>query len=224
MLSLSGKNWVIENESLEGSVLERVLKNRSIADLESPLSKLHDPFLMRDMKKVIERIQNAVKQGERIMIYGDYDVDGVTGSAILYSVLSEIGAKVSVRIANRFGFGYGLNESFIEECRKLKVSLIITVDCGISDALLIAMADSYGIDTIVTDHHTVPEAVPGAHAILNPKLPDCVYPEKNLCGAGVVFKLVQALLDVSQKIFRFCFPVSGSCCPRDRGGLHADYG
>ena len=125
MKSVLGKNWKIKNKSTKGSLVDRILKTRDIDDIESPLENLKDPKKLKDLEKSVKRIKQAVEDKERIMIFGDYDVDGVTSSAILFSVLQELGAQVSVRLPNRFTDGYGLNVGFIDECKKLDVGLLL---------------------------------------------------------------------------------------------------
>jgi single-stranded-DNA-specific exonuclease len=199
MISVSGKTWNILDESADGSVVSRLLRKRQLAPLDAGIDALHSPFLLKDIQKAVERVIKAIADGKRIMIFGDYDVDGVTSCAITYQILKSLGANVSVRIPNRFTDGYGLNMGFIEECKELGVDLIITVDCGISNVQEVALAARYGIDCIVTDHHEPPAVLPFAFAIINPKQPGCGYPEKRLAGAGVAWKFMQAVLTYAKK-------------------------
>ena len=161
--------------------------------LHPSLSDLHDPFLLSGMDRAIRLIRNAVASGDRIMIFGDYDADGVCATAILLETLSEIGAQVSFRLPSRHADGYGLNENAVREISE-KARLLITVDCGISNHAEVALAKELGLTVIVTDHHQLPESLPPADAILEPLLED--YPCPVLCGAGVALKLCQALLGI----------------------------
>ncbi|GIM47224.1 single-stranded-DNA-specific exonuclease RecJ [Collibacillus ludicampi] len=155
----------------------------------------YDPFIMKDMGKAVERIRRAIKEREHIMVYGDYDADGATATSMLYLALKELGAHVEYYIPDRFAEGYGLNEAAIRMAKDQGFSLVITVDNGISANDEVRIASEIGLDLIITDHHTPPEQLPEAYAILNPKQPGCPYPDKMLAGVGVVFKLVHALFD-----------------------------
>lgn len=200
-MSVLGKKWEIKNADKNTSLFTKLLFNRGlITDSEihnflypDPANDFHDPFLMEDMARAVARIGQAIEKSERIMIFGDYDVDGITATAILMRCLTKLKANVSYRLPHRIEDGYGLREKFVREAKKLDVKLIITVDNGISCANEIATANELEIDTIVTDHHTLPEILPKAYAILHPKLPDSKYPFKDLTGAGVAFKLAEAL-------------------------------
>ncbi|MFH1170143.1 MAG: single-stranded-DNA-specific exonuclease RecJ [Candidatus Vogelbacteria bacterium] len=155
---------------------------------------LHDPFLMKDMDRAVARIKQAIETGEKIIIFGDYDADGIPGAVILTSFFNKINySRYEVYIPDRHEEAYGLNVEAIISFAKSGAALLITVDCGVSNHAEITFANSLGVDVIVTDHHTVPEMLPPAFAILNPKRLDDEYPYKMLCGAGVAFKLVQAL-------------------------------
>jgi len=177
--------------------IAQVLSARGISPKESPafleprLEYLNDPFLMRDMDKAVERIITAVKESQKIMVHGDYDVDGVTSLSLLYRNLTSIGLNVIPYIPDRFTEGYGLSRQGIEKAKEEGISLIITVDCGITALEEIEMARKYGIDVIVTDHHEPRETLPEATAIINPKVDN--YPFKDLAGVGVAFKLLEAL-------------------------------
>ncbi|MFH1375323.1 MAG: single-stranded-DNA-specific exonuclease RecJ, partial [Patescibacteria group bacterium] len=186
-LSLLGKRWTPPKSS--GILIEDLKRLRKIEEVE-----LHPPETLCDLPRAVERIQQAIQNDERILIVGDYDADGVCASVILFKTLEELRAKVSVRLPHRSKHGYGLNEQFIQEAQDLKVSLIITVDNGISAHKEIELANEFGIDVIVTDHHLPPQQLPNAYAIINPRRPDCPYPNKDLSGAGVAFKLALALL------------------------------
>ena len=181
-------------------LLATILVNRKIIDNEdlniflNPNRKnFHDPFMMPDMEKAVKRIKEAIKNQEKVIIYGDYDADGITSITVLKSFLNDIGLDVSYYIPNRLDEGYGLNNNAIEKIVKEKFTLMITVDCGISAIDEIEYANSLGIQTIVTDHHEVAEKLPKAIAIVDAKRKDNKYPCRDLAGVGVVFKLIQAL-------------------------------
>jgi len=158
------------------------------------LSHLHDPFVMKGMRKAVERIAEAVEWHERIMVYGDYDVDGTTSVALVYSFLKKkYSGDITYYIPHRYREGYGVSKAGIDYAHANGYTLMITLDCGIKSAELIAYAQSLGIDVIVCDHHTPDNQLPPAVAILNPKQPDCPYPYKELSGCGIGFKLVCAL-------------------------------
>jgi single-stranded-DNA-specific exonuclease len=178
-----------------------LLANRNITDIATAdrffyptLEHLNDPFLMMDMQQAVDRIMQAIERKEKILIYGDYDVDGTTSTVILKKALQLIGADVSYYIPERLTEGYGLREDAMDMAHKLGVHLIISVDTGIRAQQVVEYANSLGLDVIITDHHLPEEGLPKARAVLNPKRPDCNYPEKNLAGVGVAFKLAQALL------------------------------
>jgi single-stranded-DNA-specific exonuclease len=154
---------------------------------------LHDPFLMRDMDVAVDRIQAAVVAGEQVAVYGDYDIDGITATAVLCEGLQALGLMVRPYIPDRFEEGYGINQPALAQLKEAGASLIISVDCGITSVSEAAWAREHGLDLIITDHHAVPEVLPNAVAILNPKRADDTYPFKELAGVGVAFKLVQAL-------------------------------
>ena len=182
-------------------LIARLLCNRGIDNVESAhkflnpaVDRLHDPFLMADMRPAVERILRAIAQKERILIYGDYDVDGTTATVILKKALELIGASVDYYIPLRLKEGYGMHEVAIERARDDGYSLVISVDTGIRAHKVVEVATAIGVDVIITDHHLPEEGLPKAVAVLNPQRPDCGYPEKCLAGVGVAFKLVQALL------------------------------
>lgn len=162
--------------------------------LRPELKDLHDPFLMKDMGKAVERILKAVEGREKIAIYGDYDVDGTTSTALLYLFLKEIGAEVECYIPCRKTEGYGLNSAALGKLKEGGASLVITVDCGVSNHEELAFARSIGLDCIVSDHHELEKGAPeGALAVLNPKQKGCEFPFKLLAGVGVAFNLAIAL-------------------------------
>jgi single-stranded-DNA-specific exonuclease len=201
--SLLGRHWSLKPQDPNLNVFQNILKNRGIEapeDVNSYLSPsykkgFHNPFLMKDMDKAVERLSQAIDQQERVIVFGDYDVDGISGTAVLYNALKLCGANFSYRLPHRVNDGYGLNIKFIDEFKEKGVKVLITVDCGISCREQINRAAEFGIDVIITDHHTIPEQIPDqAYAILHPKQADCHYPFKGLTGAGVAFKLASALL------------------------------
>ena len=157
------------------------------------LKNLHDPMLMKDMDKAVLRVEKALEAGEKILVYGDYDVDGTTSVACMYNFLSEIHEDVLFYIPHRYKEGYGISKIGIDYAASEKVGLIISLDCGIKAVELIDYAQTLGIDFIVCDHHLPDAVLPAAKAILNPKQPGCPYPYKELCGCGVGYKLMQAL-------------------------------
>lgn len=156
------------------------------------LSDLHDPFLMKDMERAIARIEKALKKNEKILIYGDYDVDGTTAVAIVYNYFKVFYSSIEFYIPNRYTEGYGISQQSIDWAYEHSYSLIIALDCGIKDANEVAYAKKRGIDFIIGDHHTPGEVLPRAHAILNPKQANCSYPYKELSGCGIAFKLIHA--------------------------------
>jgi single-stranded-DNA-specific exonuclease len=156
------------------------------------LNNLHDPFLMADMHTAVNRLSGALHHQENILIYGDYDVDGTTAVSLVYSFLKKIGGSCFFYIPDRYTEGYGFSFKGVDFARENNCTLIITLDCGVRDGQKIEYAQSHGIDVIVCDHHQ-PAEIPAAVAVLDPKRPDCNYPYKGLSGAGVGFKLLQAL-------------------------------
>jgi single-stranded-DNA-specific exonuclease len=162
--------------------------------LEPALENLHDPQHMLGLEAGATRILAAVESGERIFIQGDYDVDGITSTFLVYSVLKDLGAKVEYRIPNRAKDGYGLTDKAMDEAHARSCSLVVTVDCGITANEAVAHGRTLGIDTVITDHHEPPAVLPDAVAIINPLQPGCPYPFKALAGVGVAFKLVEVLL------------------------------
>ncbi|WP_459914083.1 single-stranded-DNA-specific exonuclease RecJ [Enterococcus thailandicus] len=157
--------------------------------------QLHDPYLMHDMDKAISRIQEAVISGEKILVYGDYDADGITSTTIMKETLELLGAEVEAFLPNRFEHGYGPNQAVYEEKINQGTQLIVTVDNGVAGNEAIAYAQSVGVDVIVTDHHEMPAVLPDAFAIVHPRHPDGNYPFTDLAGVGVAFKVATALLE-----------------------------
>ncbi len=183
------------------SIHAKILVSRGFSDVEEAKtflhmeeSCLHDPFLLFDMEKAVNRIHHSIEAGEKITIYGDYDADGVTSVTVLTTALEQLGANVDFAIPNRFEHGYGPNIDLFDELHKAGTSLIITVDNGISGLEAVAHAKSIGMDIIVTDHHEIGEKLPIADAIIHPRHPEGNYPFGELAGVGVAFKLACALL------------------------------
>ncbi|MFZ3072251.1 MAG: single-stranded-DNA-specific exonuclease RecJ [Thermodesulfobacteriota bacterium] len=194
-------------------VTAQLLINRGLVDcdkafsfLSPDLRSLHDPFLMKDMDKAVKRIAAALDKREKIAIYGDYDVDGVSASALLYLFFKELGVDVLTCIPDRKTEGYGLNIEGIKRLASKGVKLVITVDCGTSNHEEIIFASSIGIDCIVTDHHLPSFEVPLAYAIVNPMQKDCLFPFKGLSGVGVAFNLLMALRTELRKDASFASP------------------
>ena len=188
-------------ESLKiSSVICNILVQRGIETFEQSkdffrpeLNQLHDPWLMKDMDKAVERIIRAVNVNEKILVFGDYDVDGTTAVSCMYRFLKKIHTAVEFYIPHRYREGYGVSKLGIDYAKEIGSTLIISLDCGIKSVELIQYAKGLGIDFIVCDHHLPDEELPPAVAILNPKQKDCNYPYKELCGCGVGFKLISAL-------------------------------
>jgi single-stranded-DNA-specific exonuclease len=178
----------------------QVLWNRGYRDpaaahafLEAPIGGLHDPFRMAGMRSAVTRLAAAVRGHEAVLLYGDYDVDGTSSVVILKKAIELAGGQASYHIPHRLRDGYGMRSEVVTEAAARGVRLIVSVDTGIRAGEVVRHASELGIDVIVTDHHLPEEELPPALAVLNPNRPDCEYPEKSLCGAGVAFKLVQAL-------------------------------
>lgn len=157
------------------------------------LSSLHDPWLMKDMDKAVDRICKAIQNNEKILVFGDYDVDGTTSVACMYLFLKKVHRHLDFYIPHRYREGYGVSKAGIDYAKENGFTLIISLDCGIKSVDLITYAKTLGVDFVVCDHHLPDETLPPAVAILNPKQKDCPYPYKELCGCGVGFKLIQAL-------------------------------
>ena len=186
----------------------QLLINRGIKDpdeaykfLFGDLATCHNPFLMKDMEKGVERIKKAILAKEKVMIHGDYDVDGLTSTALLSDLFCEIGIEHEAFIPNRLDDGYGLSEKAVDQAEAHGVKLLITVDCGINSVSEVAYANSKGIDVIITDHHVPKEdSRPEAYAIIDPHQTDCEYPFKYLAGVGVAYKLARALMRGQEEI------------------------
>lgn len=189
-----------------------ILRNRGFSDWEEILEFLkpslftfHSPDLFKDMTKVVLRLAKALQNKEKVLIYGDYDADGVTGTALIYKALKKFGFQVVVHIPTR-DEGYGLHKEVISKAAENGISLMVTVDCGITAVEEVALAASFHMDVIITDHHEPQEQLPAALGILNPKVADSGYPFRDLAGVGVAFKLIQALF----KQLNFPFHMVGS--------------
>jgi single-stranded-DNA-specific exonuclease len=206
------KKWIFPSEEDEQLVKElavsleisplvaRLLQSRGIKNidearlfLDPQISDCHDPFIMKDMTLVVARLEKALRDKERIMIYGDYDVDGITGTALLWRSLSFLGGDVIWYLPNRAREGYGISANGVQEAKNRGVKLLISVDCGITAHQEVELARSLGIDCIITDHHEPKETLPEAVAILDPKRIDSVYPYQELAGVGVAYKMLQGL-------------------------------
>lgn len=192
-------NKIAEEHGIS-TLLAKILVNRGIVDskqikvfLEPQRHDFHNPFDMLDMGMAVNRIIEAINNKEKTIIYGDYDVDGITSITVLKKFLNERGLDVDYYIPNRLEEGYGLNKEAIEEIAKKGYKLMITVDCGISGVEEVELANSLGIETIITDHHEQLYVLPNAYAIINPKRRDNTYPFRGLAGVGVVFKVIQAI-------------------------------
>lgn len=186
-------------------ILCELLVQRGIVEFEEArkffrpnLEHLHSPWLMKDMRKAVDRIQTAFEKQEKILVYGDYDVDGTTSVATLYQFLKELAPNIDYYIPHRYKEGYGISKIGIDYAKEHGYNLIISVDCGIKSTDLITYAKELGMDFVICDHHLPDPIIPPAVAILNPKQVDCTYPFKELCGCGVVFKLITALAEVYQ--------------------------
>lgn len=182
------------NKLLLSIIINRNIREEDIEVFLNPTrNNFHDPFLMPDMETAVERIIKAINNKEKIIIYGDYDVDGITSITVLKSFFEDRGIKVDQYIPNRLAEGYGLNKPAIDEIAKNNYNLMITVDCGISGIEEIEYANSLGLEIIVTDHHEVGDKLPNAIAVVDAKRKDNQYPCRDLAGVGVVFKLIQAI-------------------------------
>jgi single-stranded-DNA-specific exonuclease len=192
-------------ESLKNSLnitpsLAELLVQRGIKTFEEAksyfrpaLKQLHDPFLMKDMNKAVQRLLKAVQDNESVLVYGDYDVDGTTSVALVYSYLNGLNVNTFAYIPDRYKEGYGLSYQGIDYAIENKIGLIVCLDCGIKALDKVDYANKNAIDIIICDHHRPGETIPQAYAILNPKQKDCKYPFNELCGCGIGFKLIQGL-------------------------------
>ena len=198
------ENFIKELESYSISEnIAKILNARNITDMTSvkkyfsdEYEEGYDPFLMHDMQKAVDRINEAIENEERILVYGDYDADGITSTVLLVETLISMGANVSSYIPNRFEEGYGPNKEAFTKIIDSGITLIITVDNGIAGVEEIDLANELGCDVIVTDHHKIQDTIPNAYAIIHPEHPEGNYPFKKLAGVGVAFKLAHALLEI----------------------------
>lgn len=181
--------------SLANLLAQRNVKsyNEARAFFKPSLQDIHDPYLMKDMEKSVNRVEKAIAKKEKLLIFGDYDVDGTTAVALVYSFLKEYTSLIEYYIPDRYEEGYGISVQSVEYARDNGFSLIIALDCGIKCHKEIELANQYNIDVIVCDHHFPDIILPDAYAILDPKQVDCKYPYKELSGCGVGFKLIQAI-------------------------------
>lgn len=182
-------------------IVARAMINRGVdtvtkarAYLDGSLTAMHDPYLLKGMDKAVDRIQKAISSKAKICIYGDYDVDGITSTAVMLMTMKKLGAEVAYYIPNRLEEGYGLNNGSMDHLKAQGVDLIITVDCGIRSNEVVEYAKSLGLEIIITDHHECEGKLPDAYSIVNPNQEGCGYPHTNLAGVGVAFKLASALL------------------------------
>ena len=184
------------NPLVASLLIQRGMSSKDEVDdfLDPSREKMHDPFLMKDMDKAVSRIMKAIERKERIMVYGDYDVDGTTSVAMVSSFLKGLQVPVLPYVPMRYGEGYGVSPKGVERAKVSGCTLIITLDCGTKDFDALEAAANAGIDTIVCDHHLPADKLPITHALLNPKREDCGYPFKELSGAGVAFKLLSGLV------------------------------
>lgn len=210
---MNAKRWIVREHDAERAaslarvlgvspILAALLITRGYADeraarvfLSPTYDQLHEPYSMLGMKEAVARLQHAIDTGERVLIYGDYDVDGTTGTAILLRALKLLGANVGFHIPHRFTEGYGIQQAALEKALAEGCKLVVSIDCGIRAHKPLYWARSAGLDVIITDHHLPDEkeGAPPAFAVLNPNQAGCGYPDKNLAGVGVAFKLVHAL-------------------------------
>ena len=198
------ENFIKELESYSISEnIAKILNARNITDMTSvkkyfsdEYEEGYDPFLMHDMQKAVDRINEAIENEEKILVYGDYDADGITSTVLLVETLISMGANVSSYIPNRFEEGYGPNKEAFTKIIDSGITLIITVDNGIAGVEEVDLANELGCDVIVTDHHKIQDTIPNAYAIIHPEHPEGNYPFKKLAGVGVAFKLAHALLEI----------------------------
>lgn len=214
-MSLSGKQWILTNHNNDQDIISvlagdlglapavaRLLVNRGITNpgqardfLCPSKEQFHSPWKMLGMKEAVKRLLTALEKGEKIVIHGDYDADGITASAILVEALHYLDADVDYYLPDRFGEGYGLHTDPLKQFKENGASLVVTVDCGINAAEEIKFAVQNGLDMIITDHHQPLESIEGAVAVINPRQEKCDYPFRELSGAGIAFKLASALME-----------------------------
>ncbi len=228
------KRWVLkgpaENETAENlseainvnSTLASLLVQRGVHTFDEArrffrpsLDHLHDPFLMQDMDKAVERLERALDKEEKILVYGDYDVDGTTSVALFYGFLRAHYTNLEFYIPDRYKEGYGISEAGINWAIEEKFQLIISLDCGIKAVNMVGKAAAAGIDFIICDHHLPGDKLPPAYAVLDPKRDDCHYPFKELSGCGIGFKFLQAFCQKNNVGPRKAVPL-----PRPGGRKH----
>ena len=199
-------------------VLARLLQDRCITNVPEAkkffhpqLSDLHDPFLMNDMDVAVDAINGVIGRGERILVFGDYDVDGCTAVTVVYSFLRHYSTNIGYYIPDRYDEGYGLSKRCIDDAAATRVKLMIVLDCGIKSIEEVAYANSLGIDVIICDHHVPDPELPAALAVLNPKRKDSTYPYSHLSGCGVGFKLMQAFAQNNGIAFNKLIPLLDLC-------------
>ena len=187
-------------------ILSRILASRDILDpdeakryLSPSLQDLHNPFLLRGMKQAVERVVRAIHNREKIIVYGDYDADGITAVAVLVKFLQQYHPAVEYYIPDRILEGYGLNKTAVDRIRQSDGRLIITIDCGVSDFEAVSHAQSMGLDVIILDHHEIPAVIPDAVAVVDPNHPDCTFPFKFLAAVGIAFNFLIALRSILRK-------------------------
>ena len=189
---------LLQNEVQVSPIIAKLLSQRGVSSFDEAksffrpsLDQLHDPFLMKDMDKAVNRLTDAIGNGEKILVYGDYDVDGTTSVATFYGFLNAFYDQLAYYIPDRYKEGYGVSTEGIQYAKDNGYSLIVTLDCGIKAVDKVEMANQLGIDVIICDHHMPGDELPAAYAVLDPKRKDCDYPYKELSGCGVGFKLLQ---------------------------------
>src|SRR5690606_32760415 len=196
-----GKINKLRDELGVNSIIAELLLNRDVETFEQAriffrpsLDYLHDPFLMKGMDVAITRIEKAIGNNEKILIYGDYDVDGTTAVSVVYSFFRTFHSRIEFYIPDRYSEGYGISVQGIDYAAANDFSLIIALDCGIKALDKIDYANSKGVDFIIGDHHLPADTIPNAVAVLDPKRSDCTYPYKELSGCGIGFKIIQAFI------------------------------
>lgn len=195
MLTLRHKYLTIQHDTHPDDVVSFLLQIRDKDEDFLTHEILHDPMLMPDMERAVVRILQAQQKNEKVIIFGDYDVDGVSSTAALFLFLrDELGMQVSYRLPHRVHDGYGIKKYHMDDIAKTGTKLVITVDCGTKDIEPVEYAKTLGLDVIVTDHHSCPDTLPDCIAVVNPRCRDSKYPFPSLSGSGVVWKLMHAIL------------------------------
>ncbi|HLA43615.1 MAG TPA: DHH family phosphoesterase, partial [Aggregatilineales bacterium] len=209
-MSITPRRWIIRPSLTTtqrarfrdlNPIIAQVMFNRGIEDFETAMDflagrdVLYNPMQMKGMSQAVARIRQAIRKKEKIVVYGDFDADGVTSTVLLVETLEALGARVQPYIPHRVDEGYGLNTPALEQLASEGTNLVITVDCGVRSIEEVQRGIEVGLDIIVTDHHSIGEVIPPALAVLNPKQTDCKYPEDMLAGVGIAFKLAEALIN-----------------------------